>query len=237
MPDFTKRSDEVELMDDLECSGQVIEQTLKELEIINKWLGGNHVTIDGINQLITNLQDEITIADLGCGGGDMLKLIANWARKKKLKVKLIGIDANPNIIEFAQNNCRAYPEIEFMQFDIFSEAFNSQRFDIITSTLFTHHFGDQELISHYQRWLSQTKLGIVINDLHRHWFAYYSIKWLTSLFSNSEMVKNDASVSVLRSFRKNELREIMLKAKVNKYEMKWMWAFRWQLVIFNTFNG
>ena len=38
MPDFFNRSDEVEVMDDLECSGDVLEQTLRELEFINKWL-------------------------------------------------------------------------------------------------------------------------------------------------------------------------------------------------------
>jgi hypothetical protein len=34
------RSYEEELMDDLEDSGEVIPQTLRELETINKWLGG-----------------------------------------------------------------------------------------------------------------------------------------------------------------------------------------------------
>lgn len=231
MPDFSHRSDEIELMDDLSCSGVVIEQTLKELEVINKWLGGNHVTIDGIAKLVKNTNKEITIADLGCGGGDILKLVAKWARKKAFKVKLIGIDANASIVDFARRNCLGFEEIDFQVVDIFSDEFKTSRFDIITSTLFTHHFDNSALTNFYKGWLQQSNIGIVVNDLHRHWFAYYSIKWLTGLFSKSEMVKNDAAVSVQRSFIKKDIKSILSAAGITTYQLNWMWAFRWQLVI------
>jgi 2-polyprenyl-3-methyl-5-hydroxy-6-metoxy-1,4-benzoquinol methylase len=231
MPDFNKRSNEIEIMDDLTSSGHVIDQTLKELETINKWLGGNYVTINGIEKLITTSTKELTIADLGCGGGDMLKLIANWSRKNNIKLKLIGIDANPNIIEFAKRNCIDFPEISFLSINIFDDAFKEMKFDIITATLFTHHFTDEELIILLNQFKSQCHLGLVINDLHRHWFAYYSIKCLTSLFSKSEMVKNDAAVSVMRSFRKTEITEILKSGRLKNFTIQWMWAFRWQIII------
>ncbi len=231
MPDFKSRSNEQELMDDLDSSGKVIVQTLRELEIINKWLGGNNVTLSGLDQLIEPSVKNISIADLGCGGGDMLKLIAKWGRRKKLNLKLTGIDANASIIEFAKQNCAQYPEISFQTLNIFSDDFKSQNYDIITATLFTHHFEDDQLVVLLNQCRQQAKLGIVINDLHRHWFAYYSIKWLTQLFSKSEMVKNDAAVSVLRSFKKEELEQLIRKAGFKKYSLKWLWAFRWRLVL------
>lgn len=231
MPDFSQRSEEIELMDDLESSGKVIELTLRELETINKWLGGNFVTINGISQLIKSQKGKISIADLGCGGGDMLKLIAKWGRKIKAEFELIGVDANPNIIEFAKQNCKDYPEISFECANILDERFQEKSFDIVTSTLFTHHFSNKELKELLLSSKSQSKIGVVINDLHRHWFAYYSIKWLTQLFSKSEMVKNDASVSVMRSFKKKDLVNLLKEAGITNYSLKWMWAFRWQLVI------
>lgn len=232
MPDFSIRSNEAELMDDLNCSGEVIDQTLRELEVINKWLGGNHVTIDGIEKL-AGKTPKLRIADIGCGGGDMLKLIAKWGRNKKLDLDLIGIDANPNIINFAKKNCAEFDEIRFETIDIFSEEFKNQEYDIITATLFTHHFESDELMKFYKQWSLQSRLGIVINDLHRHWFAYYSIKWITRLFSKSPMVKNDAPVSVMRSFLKKELIELMEDANIKRFKLRWMWAFRWQLIIKN----
>lgn len=230
---FTYRSNEAELMDDLESSGDVIDQTLRELETINTWLGGNHVTISGLDKLLKkaeNIPDELTIVDLGCGGGDMLKLIADWARKRRQKMKLIGVDANPNIVAFAESNTRQYPEITYMSINIFSEEFKALKFDIATSTLFTHHFTDTQLIELFTQLKAQASMGMVINDLHRHWFAYHSIKVLTAAFSKSVMVRNDAAVSVLRSFHRQEIEHILAKSGVSRYTLQWMWAFRWQIV-------
>ena len=230
MSRFSQRSYEEELMDDLESGGEVIDQTLRELETINRLLGGNQVTTNGLEKLLQNTDGVITIADLGCGGGDILKLIAKWAEKKSIKLKMIGYDANPNIIAFAQDNCKAFPNIEFETQDIFSEEFKALKFDIILCTLFTHHFNDKSLASIFQQFKNQAKIGVIINDLHRHWFAYHSIKILTKLFSKSEMVQYDGPLSVLRSFSRKDLSRIMQEAQIQQYQLRWMWAFRWQLI-------
>ena len=78
----------------------------------------------------------------------------------------------------------------------------------------------------------EVRIGIVINDIHRNWFSYYSIKLLTKLFSKSAMVKFDAPLSVLRAFKKNELKSILDQAGFSNYTLKWMWAFRWQVIIY-----
>lgn len=218
-------------MDDLEAGGPVMDQTLKELEVINKWLGGNYVTIDGIKKLAPAKMTHLKIVDVGCGGGDMLKLIAKWARKNKIKVELIGIDANPHVIAFAEKNTSEYPEISFKALNIFSEAFSQLEADIFISTLFTHHFSSEELVELVSQMKNQSRLGVVINDIHRHWLAYYSIKFLTSLFSRSSMVQNDAALSVARSFHKEELINILKIADLKDYSIRWYWAFRWQVVI------
>ncbi|OEK02735.1 SAM-dependent methyltransferase [Roseivirga sp. 4D4] len=229
---FEKRAYEEELMDDLDSGGEIIDQTLRELETINRLLGGNQVTINGLQKLLKNhtATKPIVIADLGCGGGDIMILVAKWARKKGYKVELKGYDANPNIIDYARKNCIDYPEISFYTEDIFSDDFKANRFDIVICTLFTHHFKDDQLISIFHQFKTQAKIGVVINDLHRHWFAYHSIKLLTQLFSKSPMVQYDAPLSVRRAFRKNELEKIMASAEINAFSLKWMWAFRWQLI-------
>src|SRR5690349_4132260 len=98
------RSQESELMDDLDCKGEVVDQTLRELDVINRWLGGNNVTIDGVAKLVEG-QDrsaQVTIADLGCGGGEMARLLVDWSRRQQRKLRLVGIDANPSIVRFAE---------------------------------------------------------------------------------------------------------------------------------------
>jgi 2-polyprenyl-3-methyl-5-hydroxy-6-metoxy-1,4-benzoquinol methylase len=231
MPDFTNRSTEVEIMDDLTCEGEVVEQTLHELDFINKWLGGDQVTLDAVAGLLdkTPAGKKIVIVDLGCGSGTLLSKIASLLKAKKRKATLIGIDANPTIVGYAR---RYHPEsaIEFLAIDIFSEEFSRMKFDVVIGTLFFHHFTNQQLTSFFQQVSKQTSIGIVVNDIHRHPLAYFSIKWLTALFSKSAMVKFDAPLSVLRAFKKKDWSAILGDAGLS-YSLKWKWAFRWQLII------
>lgn len=231
MPDFSRRSESIEVMDDLTASGEIIDVTLRELEVINKLLGGNYVTIQGVKELARNANKKIKLVDVGCGSGDILKLIRKELLKSRVDATLVGVDANPNIVAYARANTLAVEEISYKAMDIFSDEFRSQEFDILTGTLFFHHFTDEQLISFFRQLKDQLTIGFVINDIHRHWFAYHSIKWLTRLFSRSSMVIHDAPVSVLRAFKRPELENILHLAGVEKYRIRWMWAFRWQVIV------
>lgn len=223
MISLSTRSNELEIMDDLDCHGEVVDQTLRELEVINRLLGGDYVTLDGIGKLIKDKRS-YTIADYGCGGGDLAKKIVHYGKKKSIKFDVTGIDANPHIVGFAQKH---NPEISFVALDVFK---NETTYDIITATLFVHHFDEDQLVELFRKMNAHARVGVVINDIHRHSLSYYSIKLLTQLFSKSAMVKFDAPLSVRRAFKKGELVRIMDKAGIKSYSLKWKWAFRWQLV-------
>ncbi|MEO9482546.1 MAG: methyltransferase domain-containing protein [Ekhidna sp.] len=224
-----KRSEELEIMDDLDISGPVITQTLRELNTINRRLGGNQISVSAYKNFAKK-RENISLADLGCGGGDIMAEMAKWTRKKNIKSTFIGVDANPHIVEYAETNTKEYPEISYESINIFSEEFKKLNVDIIHCCLFVHHFTSQELATLFRQFKDQAGLGVIINDLHRHPLAYWSIKLLTSLFSKSEMVKNDASISVARGFKKAELIKILREAGIEQYKLSWKWAFRWKLV-------
>ena len=228
---FLKRSTNLELMDDLACSGAVVEQTLRELEIINRTLGGNAITVQGVMSLIGGESQPISIVDLGCGGGDMLLLLHRKFEKRKVQFTFKGIDANRHIVAYASRHCAHDPSVSFVAMDILSNEFRQLNFDIALATLFFHHFTDDQLVHVLRNLNSQVKFGMVINDLHRHPLAYYSIKLLVKFFSKSAMVKYDAPLSVLRGFSKMELEEILNRAGIENYTIKWKWAFRWQVVV------
>jgi ubiquinone/menaquinone biosynthesis C-methylase UbiE len=232
MSRFSQRSEEKELMDDLECSGEMLTHTLNELKTINRWLGGNHVTTDGIRTFFdSHPQEEYTVADIGCGGGDIIRVMHDWASKQSSLVKFVGIDANPNIINLAKSRLKDLKNVTLSVQNVFSERFSEEKVDIGTCTLFTHHFTDSELVDLITALKVKSRIGLVINDLHRHPFAYYSIKYLTAIFSKSPMVQNDAPVSVLRAFSRNDWERILKAAGINEFELTWHWAFRWQVLI------
>lgn len=232
MPDFSRRSKEEEMMDDFSLSHQIINPIMDELEVVNKLLGGYSVFFDAFKRL--KLRDTMVVSDWGCGGGDSLRVLAKWARRKKLKLKFVGVDATASAIGYAKEKAANFPEVSFIHANVLSETLKENQFDIVVSSLFTHHFEDESWIELIQKMLSCSRYAVVVNDLHRHWFAYHSIGVLTQLFSNSEMVKHDSKLSVLRGFKKKELTELLRKAGISNYSLKWKWAFRWQLIIYKT---
>ncbi|MEJ8801214.1 methyltransferase domain-containing protein [Pontibacter sp. H249] len=225
------RSYEPELMDDLTLSGEELRRNLEELEVINNWLGGYKVVLHALEQLQLPENHTLRIADIGCGGGDTLKSIAKWARRKSINVELEGIDANDFMVQYARKRCTGFPEVSINQYDVFSEAFALQKYDVVVCSLFCHHFTDKQLVQLFRQLYNQATYKVIINDLHRHWLAYYSIKYITAAFSGSRLVKNDAPLSVWRAFKREELEQLVQKAAIRKYTLRWMWAFRWQLVL------
>ena len=226
---FTNRSYQKELLDQDDIPFEDIRQNMKELNFINIWLGGHHITIDGFKKLVKN-KLSITVCEIGCGGGDNLLAIDNWCQKSKIKVSLIGIDIKPECITFAEGRKEFVGAVKWITSDYKKVEFPSKP-DIIFSSLFCHHFTDDDLVFQFNWMRDNSTVGFFINDLHRHPLAYYSIKMLTRIFSKSYLVKNDAPLSVMRGFTKNGLEKILVKAGIDGADLKWKWAFRFLVVV------
>ncbi len=244
---FKTRSYKKELMDDLNLASQDLKKNLDELEFINTTLGGYKVLTSALDTLYkenkignrTNSnqnhqenQKFVTLADIGSGGGDTLREIAKWFEKKNITAKLTGIDANDFMIHYAENKSQKFPQISYEKVNVFDiDAKNENRYDWAIMSLFCHHFTNEELILIFKNVLKLTSKGFIINDLHRNPIAYYSIYFLTRLFNGSYLVKNDAPLSVLRAFKKQELITLLKQAGITKYRIKWQWAFRFQVIV------
>ncbi len=146
-----------------------------------------------------------------------------------MNLQLTGIDINKECIAYAES-LQENKGINFICSDYKTIVLRGNT-HIIFSSLFCHHFTDEELVF-MLKWMKQNStLGFFINDLHRNPFAYYSIKLLTHFLSKSYLVKNDAPLSVKRGFKKEDWDKIFGQAKINDFSCRWKWAFRW-LVIF-----
>ena len=233
--DTSHRSSEMEIMDDLTMEGVLFRDTLDKLEIINRFLGGNSVTINGLKKLLENQPKNktITIVDLGCGNGDILRDISKFGRKNNYSFKLIGIDANLAATEYAKELSKEYSELSFKTMDILSEDFKKQSYDVVLCTLFLHHFKNEELISFLKTTTDKATIGVVVNDLHRHKLAYYLFK-LIGFFIKNKMVRQDGLTSVLRAFKKKDLENIAKEIKVH-FSIQWKWAFRYLWILKKDF--
>lgn len=230
MPPFKYRSNNKELLDADHIPFDDIKKNMEELDFINTHLGGHKITISGVATLLNKKSgsEDVSIVEIGCGGGDNLRAIGHWAKKKNISVKLSGIDINNECIAFAKS-LEKNREIEFIHSDYKDVKFATKP-HIIFSSLFCHHFKDEQLIE-ILHWMNKNAwVGFFINDLHRHPLAYYSIKGLTAAFSKSYLVQNDAPLSVLRGFKKSEWINILSAAGIRNFSCQWKWAFRWLII-------
>jgi len=230
MPDLSKRSQSPEKMDDPSVPEGEVRRALRELELINRWLGGYKVVLGALDR-IDWPREPAVIMDLGCGGGDMLRAVSSWADRRQRRVRLIGVDMNPAMTRYAGNKSLKYPAISFRTADVFDDSLMADRPHIAMCSLFAHHFDHDELIRLVKRMDSLARRAVIINDLHRHPVAYHSIRALTKLFSRTYLVKYDGPLSVARSLTRGEWDEVMRAAGISNYTIRWRWAWRWEIII------
>ena len=223
---FLKKYSQPELMDDFSIQDERVDLALRELRLINYFLGGNTGSKRGVSKIILNIpNDKIYLLDAGSGSSDVLDDL----KKKHRSVRVISLDRNKRVCNFIKRNNNFKPMVVCA--DAFNLPFKDKSIDIIHTSLFLHHFDSRSLSSMLKIFNKVAKYGIVINDLQRSLLAFLGIKILTMLFSRSELVKSDAPVSVRKGFIKSELIDLLKGLHFPNYEIERKWAFRWLITV------
>lgn len=219
---FKERSKQQELLDG-EVQKSALVQNLKELHNINSLLGGYTISTSALKRL--NLHNK-TIVDIGSGGGDMVYKLYQASPSNTY----YGVDIKEDCISYAQEHLPPSDSIQFICSDYRDLNKYIARVDVLHACLFTHHLSNDEIIV-LIKFATKQNSTLIINDLHRSPIAYYSIKFLTRIFSKSSLVKHDAPLSVLRSFKRSEWEMLLSKAGAKQYTIHWRWAFRYLIVV------
>lgn len=233
MINTSRRSEATEIMDNFSMEGEILRDALDKIAGINRLLGGNKISIQGVNALLRGRKEreEIRILDVGCGNGDMLRTLADFAIKKQFKFHLTGIDANSFTIGYARQLSENYENIHFKCADIFEEIHSENNYDLILCTLTLHHFKDEEILKLISSFKEKSRLGIVINDLQRSVIPYYLFTALCFVFRLNKMSKQDGLVSILRGFKKADLQQYSKQLNLKNTTIRWKWAFRYLWII------
>jgi 2-polyprenyl-3-methyl-5-hydroxy-6-metoxy-1,4-benzoquinol methylase len=229
-PDFEKRSEALEFLDAPGQEPAELDETLGELDFINAALGGYGASLDALTALIPAGRREFDVLDVGAGGGDTARRIVEWARRRGMSARVHGIDREPEAASRALRRNAGVPGVDFAAQDLFDLP-AERRYDVVHAALLLHHLSDDAAVEALARMYGLCRLGLVVNDLHRHPFAYHSIKGLTALLSRNRLIRHDAPLSVLRAFRRAELEELARRAYLPAPEISWRWAFRWRMIV------
>jgi 2-polyprenyl-3-methyl-5-hydroxy-6-metoxy-1,4-benzoquinol methylase len=226
---FRSRSRQQELMDDLTLEGKLFFGALRELTIINTWLGGNRTSRVGVRRALAMIPHAgpVSILDVGAGGSDLVDALAGLPRE----VRITALDVSRPACEFS---ARRHPGAAIVQGSALRLPFREKSFDIVHAGMFLHHIPDEELHAIVSSLHAAARHVLVINDLRRSAFAYAGISVLTALLSRSAMVRHDAPLSVLRGFNREEIARIASLVPGRAFTLERTWAYRWLLCLRTT---
>jgi len=213
--DFRRRvppRDLPELMDG-ECSYEEFRGCLRSLEQVNRWLLGYRPTLAWLEHLPRGLHEPVHIVDVGSGGGDLLRRIAGWARRRGIAVQLTGIDLNPYAARAAVESTPKELSISWVTGDALVYR-PDEPIDIVVSSLMAHHLEDEEIIA-LMRWMEATaRIGWFINDLERSERASRMFGWAAQVAPPPPPVRHDGPVSFRRAFQKEDWVRLLAAAGV-----------------------
>ncbi len=233
---FQIRANDLEIIDDFSIGGEQLHQTLREIEWVNRWLGGNMLVInslkEGLQKVPALIRKEILhIGDIGCGGGDALRTLSKWGQKKNYNLQLTGIDANPHIVDFAEQHSKGFSNISYSHQNVFDKNLDWGQFDVVLFGLFLHHFTEEQCCTLISRAQAAGVPLIIINDLHRSPLAYRLFQVLTRILGFSDISREDGLLSIRKGFRKADFYHFFDYCKTPNFEIKWKWAFRYQAIV------
>jgi len=229
------RTGQTEIMDDFLLAGEELRVTLDRISKINQFLGGNSITLDGVKKLLSRADKNgtITIVDIGCGNGEMLRMLSDYGDKNKIDLNMMGIDANDYTVNYARTLSKDYANISYLCADIFETDFENVSYDIVLCTLTIHHFDNEKIIELIDNLVKASNVGIVINDLQRSKVAYRLFQAVGTFFRLNKMTRADGLISILRGFKRDELEQFSKTLQLKNYTIQWKWAFRYQWIISN----
>lgn len=220
------RIHEEELMDTEAVPQADLARCLRDLSRVNVMSMGYRPTLHWLDRAVAG-RDRVTIVDIGCGYGDMLRQVERWAARRGVEVDLLGIDLNPTTIRIA---AEATPDTSNIRWEVMNlfDMPKDRRPDIVISSLFAHHLGDAELLD-FVRWLDRNcGVGWFINDLHRHWISAWCLTLIFAVWPVHRFVRNDGPVSVRRAFVRDDLNRVAGAAGLpsDGLTLRWWFPFR-----------
>ena len=224
---LARRSHEPEWMDTEEVTPADFAACLADLAVVNTVTLARAPTVAFMRRVARGLPPGtvLRVLDVGYGEGDMLRRIHRWGARRGLRLELSGVDLNPWSAPAARAATPPGMDIEYRTGDLFD--LPPGGYDVVLSSLFTHHLGDDEVVRYLQWMEASAARGWFVNDLHRHWVAYHGFRALSTVAGWHRFVRHDGPLSVARSFQRAEWQALLRRAGLDGVaEVRWHLPFR-----------
>ncbi len=224
---FRERSAKLERLDTGDYTAAEYEDCIVELQLVNKWLGDSKALRGSLLRDIqqSGLQS-FSVLDVGAGSGELLRVIGRWSQETNRRSWLLGVELNARSARAIVEESKGLAGISAVQGDALQLPFSNDQFDYAICSLFTHHFKNEQVIDVLRELSRVAKKGIYVIDLHRHPIPYYFFTTVLPLFLHNSLIREDGALSILRSFKPDELRNLARQAGLEGVEVSRKFPYR-----------
>lgn len=222
-----------ELLDLDEAPYEEVKDSLNDVRRVNRYLSGYRVLLFRAAEFLRKRPEgggPLTILDVATGSADQPMAPVRRARQLGIPVRIVAIDINYKMLQFATECARRFPEIDLVQCDILALPFKEGSFDLVVNSLSLHHFSWENAVAILRNMYRVCRRGIIVNDLHRSRVAHASIFLLTRLLTKNRLTRYDAPVSVMNAFTPSEIGRLAREAGIEDYEVHRHFPYRIALV-------
>jgi len=219
--DFKRRAQLTELMDE-PCGREELRACLRDLARVNRWFMACRPLLHWLNAVANGLSvgdGPLRILDVGCGYGDGLRQIEEWARKRRMAVELTGLDLNPDATAIAAQASPAASRIQWVNAGVF-EYTPPRPVHLVVSSLFTHHLAEPEIVRFLQWMERRATVGWFINDLSRAALPYFLFRAFAKVARLHRFVQHDGPVSIARAFVPEDWRRMCAAADLSEVDVQ-----------------
>jgi ubiquinone/menaquinone biosynthesis C-methylase UbiE len=210
---FKQRSHRLEHIDTGNYTPEEYEDCIGELQLVNRWMGDAHsLKTTLFRDVEAHSLRSFSVLDVGAGSGELLRVAAVWARETKRQFRGVGLELNERSAESINEESEEFEEISGVRGDALKLPFADAQFDYVICSLFTHHFVDDQVVEIFGEMSRVARRRIFVIDLHRHPIAYLLYTTLGKLVLHNRLLRHDGALSILRSFKSDELLELAQRA-------------------------
>jgi ubiquinone/menaquinone biosynthesis C-methylase UbiE len=224
---FRQRSEKLEHLDKGDYTPEEYEGCLVELRRINRFLGDAGALRRSLLAEVERADlKSFSVLDVGAGSGELLRVIARRARASGRRARLAGLELNARSARAILEESKDFSEIKTVRGDALALPFADDGFDYVICSLLTHHFPDQQVVAVLREMTRVARRKVFVIDLHRHPLAYLLYTTIGKIFLHNRLIREDGALSILRSFRPEELEQLASQAHLQEIRLVRRFPFR-----------
>jgi 2-polyprenyl-3-methyl-5-hydroxy-6-metoxy-1,4-benzoquinol methylase len=232
---FLRRSTGREIMDDPASSEARLRATLRQFSLINRCFSRTHAHFRRfiLSNILKNNLRQVTILDVGAGGGDFARWCVSFLKRRGVVPRVICLDNDERVINYLRGSCAAFPEIEIVHASLFQLEKVRGPIDYVVSTHVLHHLEDAQIPGVLAHGYAVASRGMLIVDLERSTLAYFMFSVFSAVFFHGGFTRLDGLISIKKGFTSEDVR-----GYIDTAELSGLLDVRasavWHIVIFGT---